>query len=80
MKINFDDTTTLCDEFSKTLNFIYFAENEYIKTCYINFNIQDFNEQTTIPTGSSQNALFSFFQDISGVFKTYPNIKYGALI
>ena len=39
MKINFDDTTTLCDEFSKTLNFIYFAENEYIETCYINFNI-----------------------------------------
>lgn len=37
--INFDDTTTLCDEFSKTLDFIYFVENDDIESCNINFNI-----------------------------------------
>lgn len=63
--INIKDTTTFSDESSKTLEYIYFGntcdENNNIRTCNINFFIQDFNGQATIPTDNCQNALFATF-------------------
>ena len=71
---NVEDTTTFCNEFSKTLEYLYFSDpwDEKEFGFNINFAIWDFNEQTTIPTDNNQNALFAFF-------KTQSSIEDGAL-
>ena len=61
--INNEDTTTFCNELNKILEYIYFDDtcdaNDDIKTFNINFVIKEFNGQTTIPTDSCHNMLFT---------------------
>ena len=60
--INNEDTTTFCNELNKILECIYFDdtcdENDDIETS-INFVIKEFNGQTTIPTDSCHNMVFT---------------------
>ena len=61
--INNEDTTTFCNELNKILEYIYFDDtcdaNDDIKTFNINFVIKEFNGQTTIPTDSCYNKVFT---------------------
>ena len=61
--INNEDTTTFCNELNKILEYIYFDDtcdaNDDIKTFNINFVIKEFNGQTTIPTDSCYNMVFT---------------------
>lgn len=61
--INNEDTTTFCNELNKILEYIYFDDtcdaNDDIKTFNINFVIKEFNGQTTIPTDSCHNMVFT---------------------
>ena len=63
--INIEDTTTFCYEFRKTLGYKYFSgtfdQNDGSETFDIDFVIQNFKEQTIVPTDKYQNVLFAIF-------------------
>ena len=63
--INIEDTTTFCNEFRKTLGYKYFSgtfdQNDGSETFDIDFVIQNFKEQTIVPTDKYQNVLFAIF-------------------
>ena len=63
--INIEDTTKFCNEFRKTLGYKYFSgtldQNDDSETFDIDFVIQNFKEQTIVPTDKYQNVLFAIF-------------------
>ena len=69
--MNVEDKTTFCDEFSKESDYTYFGgngkENDR-ETSYIEFFVQNFNEQTNITTKRDHNLSFAAFLKISDAY------------